>query len=96
MNIEVTSRHITVPDNIKEYAIKKVNKILRYYENPISCHIIFSNENSQNVVEINLALSGKQIFVKDESENLMQSIDSAVDKLVTRVKKFKTKLQSRH
>jgi len=40
-------------------------------------------------MEISLALSGKNIFVKDSSENLLKSFDSAFNKLVGRVKKFK-------
>ena len=91
MKIEVTARHFDASDKIRDYAIEKVSKIRRYFNNPINCRVILSRENDEHIAEINLFIAGNQIFVKESSDNMFKSIDGAVDKLVVRVKKFKTK-----
>ncbi|MFQ6607950.1 MAG: ribosome hibernation-promoting factor, HPF/YfiA family [Fidelibacterota bacterium] len=88
MNIEITARHFTLPDNVREHTTQKLERIERYIYNPIGCRVILEHENNTHSVEIKLSVSGKNIFVKDSSDNLLKSIDNAVDKLVARVKKF--------
>ena len=89
MKVEITDRHFNLPENAKEHIESRLERIDRYINNPIGCKVILEHENNIHAAEISLALSGKNIFVKDSSENLIKSFDSAFNKLVGRVKKFK-------
>jgi putative sigma-54 modulation protein len=89
MKVEITARHFNLPENSKEHIESRLERIDRYINNPIGCKVILEHENNIHAAEISLALSGKNIFVKDSSENLLKSFDSAFNKLVGRVKKFK-------
>ncbi len=89
MKVEITARHFNLPENAKDHIESRLERIDRYINNPIGCKVILEHENNIHAAEISLALSGKNIFVKDSSENLLKSFDSAFNKLVGRVKKFK-------
>jgi len=89
MKVEITARHFTLPDNAKKHIETRLERIDRYIHNPIGCKVILEHENNTHAAEISLAVSGKNIFVKDTSENLLKSFDNAYNKLVGRVKKFK-------
>lgn len=90
MNVEITLRHLSPDDSVRDYALKKIQKVARFMERAIGCHVILDRENNQQIAEIKLSVSGKQIFVQEASDDIYRSIDGAVNKLVTRVKKFKT------
>ena len=91
MNIEITARHFNIPDHVREYALKKINKIYKYFPKPISCHVILTHENNEYLVDINLSVSGKKLFASENSSDIFKSIDGAVDKLIGRVLKFKNR-----
>ncbi|MFQ6673871.1 MAG: ribosome hibernation-promoting factor, HPF/YfiA family [Fidelibacterota bacterium] len=90
MKVDITARHFSPSDTLRDYALKKVNKVDRYLDNTIGCHVILTHENAEQIAEIKLSVSGKKIFVKETSEDMLKSIDGAVDKLVSRVIRFKT------
>jgi ribosome-associated translation inhibitor RaiA len=52
--------------------------------------VTLDRENIDYNTEINFAMPGDTIFVKAHSHDQMQSIDDAMDKLVTRLVKFKS------
>ncbi|MFQ6615473.1 MAG: ribosome hibernation-promoting factor, HPF/YfiA family [Fidelibacterota bacterium] len=90
MNVDITLRHGPSDDNIREYAMKKIRKVSRLANKAIGCHVVLDWENNEQIAEINLSVSGKQIFVRESTDDMYRSVDGAVDKLVTRLKKFKT------
>lgn len=90
MNVDITVRYTPEDEKVREYALKKIRKVHRFVDRAIACHIVLDRENNEQTAEISLSVSGKRIFVKETSDDMYRSIDGAVDKLVTRVKKFKT------
>jgi len=96
MNIEFTARHFHAPDNLKTYAIEEVNRIPKYFERAVQCQIILYLENNEYTTELNLSLPNKKFNVKETTDNLTKSIDLAVDKMISRVLKFKGKLKNVH
>jgi len=94
--IEFTSRHFTAPDNLKNYAISEVQKISKVYERITQCQILLMHENNQYVTELNLSIPSHKLNVKESTDNITKSIDLAVAKMITRVKKIKSKQNSHH
>jgi len=95
LNIEFTSRHFNAPDNLKNYAISEVQKITKLYDRAIQCQILLFREKDQFVTELNLSLPSRKLNVKESTDNITKSIDLAVAKMITRVKKIKSK-QNNH
>ena len=89
IDIALTAPHIDVTDEQKPYLEKRLNKMDGLIKRPIYCRVTLDKEKNDFVSEINLSVSGDTIFVKALSNDQTKSIYDAVDKLVTRVVKFK-------
>ena len=96
MNIEFTSRHFNAPDNLKNYAINEVQKITKLYDRAIQCQILLFLEKGHYTTELNLSIPSHKLNVKESTNNITKSIDLAVAKMITRVKKIKSKQNSHH
>lgn len=96
LNIEFTARHFNAPDNLKNYAISEVQKITKVCDRAIQCQILLFHENDQYTTELNLSIPSHKLNVKESTDNITKSIDFAVAKMITRVKKIKGKQNNRH
>ena len=95
MNINLTGRHLEITPAIREYAIGKFGKIKRHFDNVIDVSVILSVEKLKQKAEATVHISGKDVFVECDDENLYAAIDALVDKLDRQVIKHKEKLSDR-
>ncbi len=95
MNLQLTGRHLEITPAIRDYATGKFGKIKRHFDNVIDVNIILSVEKLKQKAEATVHISGKDVFVECEDENLYAAIDSLVDKLDRQVIKHKEKMSSR-
>ncbi|MBS1272240.1 MAG: Ribosome hibernation promoting factor [Candidatus Marinimicrobia bacterium] len=94
MQLELTVRHFDLSDNYKEYAIQEVESLTQYWDRIVDGQIVFDQEGSDYMVEVILRVSGKTLAVSDTSDDIMKAIDSAVNKMRRRLKKYKGKIIS--
>jgi putative sigma-54 modulation protein len=95
MNLNITGHHLEITPAIREYATSKVDKIKRHFDNVIDVQIILSVEKLKQKAEATVHISGKDVFVECEDDNLYAAIDTLVDKLDRQVIKHKEKLSGR-
>ncbi len=95
MNLHLTGRHLEITPAIRDYATGKIAKIKRHFDNVIDVNIILSVEKLRQKAEATIHISGKDVFVECEDENLYAAIDALVDKLDRQVNKHKGKLSAR-
>jgi len=92
MVVEFTARHFHAPENLKTYAETEVQRIHKVFDRVTLCQIIILHENNQYTTELNLSIPSYKLNVKESTDNVTKSIDRAVDKMISRVKKVKDKL----
>jgi ribosomal subunit interface protein len=98
MNIKVTSRHFKSHDSLSEYAKSSIEDLAHFYDGIIHAEVIFSFEKKQNsvkIAEISLTVYGAILTGIGKSEEFEKSIDLAIAKLKTRLKKYKEKLHAK-
>ncbi len=95
MNLHITGHHLEVTPAIRDYATGKFEKIKRHFDSVIDVNIILSVEKLRQKAEATIHISGKDVFVECEDENLYAAIDALVDKLDRQVMKHKEKLSAR-
>lgn len=95
MNLQLTGHHLEITPAIREYVTGKFGKIKRHFDNVIDVNIILSVEKLKQKAEATVHISGKDVFVECEDENLYAAIDALVDKLDRQVLKHKEKLSAR-
>ncbi len=95
MQFSVTFRHMEATDALKEYAQERIQRIKKYFPDPISCHVVMSTERYNHRVDVKLQLhNGLQIAGHEATENMYSSIDLVVAKIERQVRRYKSKLRS--
>ncbi|MBN2288225.1 MAG: ribosome-associated translation inhibitor RaiA [Candidatus Glassbacteria bacterium] len=93
MRINITGKHRTLSDSLKEYIEKEVTELTHYYERIIEANVVLEKEGKNQVVAINLRVAGQTLITENRSTNLRVAIDSSVDKLAKQLVKYKQKWQ---
>jgi putative sigma-54 modulation protein len=91
MNLNITGHHLDVTPAIRDYVTSKLDRVTRHFDNVIDVSVIFSVEKLVQKVEANVHVSGKDIFVQSEDNDMYAAIDSLVDKLDRQILKHKEK-----
>ena len=100
MNYTLTARHFKAHDSLKDFAQEQADKITKYYDGVIKTEIILSYEKPQNSLKIAEVISKAaplHVFTaKEESDDFHVSIEVAVQKIISQIKKYKDKMKPNH
>jgi len=96
MNITITGHHLEITPAIREHVISKIDRMKRHFDHVIDVDVVLTVEKLKHVVEANVHLSGKDIFVQVEEADMYAAIDSLADKLDRQVMKHKEKHSPSH
>lgn len=96
MQFSVTFRHMEATEALKGYAKERLEKIRKYFPDPISVNVVMSTERGyQHRVDVSLKLhNGLQVGGHETTENMYSSIDLVAAKIERQVRKYKDKLRT--
>lgn len=94
MNVEITSRHYDASPKVREYVNEELQKLEIFDHLITSCKVILEKSKEGELVEISIHVSGKDLVSSESSDDIIKSIDLAVDKIERQLKKFKEKRYS--
>jgi len=95
MRISVTFRHMEPTDAIKDYVVKKLNKVNRYLDEPIEATVVLSLEKYRNIAEVTLSAGRNVINCTESTDDIYSAVDKTLDKLERQIKKQKQKVRSK-
>jgi putative sigma-54 modulation protein len=97
MNIKISSLHFDADKKLLDFVDKKINKLVKFYEDIIGAEVTLRVEKSQDqenkIAEIKLAIPGNDLFVKKQSKSFEEATDVAVEALRQQIVKHKEKLR---
>lgn len=91
-----TFRNLDASDSIKEHTRQKILKLDKYLLKPIAAHVILTVDRHEHKVEITLVDMGREYVSVDTSHDMMASIDTAVHKIESQLRKAKEKMKDHH
>jgi putative sigma-54 modulation protein len=92
MLIHIKGKHVEVTDALKSYIEKKLSRLEKYFHDIREANVSLSVQRGLQMVEVQLEGDGVLLRGEERRGNDMYaSIDEVVEKLETRVKKFKGK-----
>src|SRR5580698_2275402 len=96
MQMSVTFRHMDATEALKEYAQDKVDRIRKYFPDPIKAHVVLDCERGYNhCAEVVITLhSGLVIAGEETTEDMYSSIDLVMAKIERQVRRYKEKIRS--
>jgi putative sigma-54 modulation protein len=95
MRVNVTFRHMEATEPIKEYAQEKLERIKKYFPDPITAHVVLSTERGyQHVADVNITLhNGITLQGKEITEDMYSSIDLVMAKIERQIRRYKDKIR---
>ena len=95
MEIRTTARHFELTQELKDFVSKEINRLERYYDRIINSHLILEEEGYRKRAELNLKVYGTILTSQHSSNDFRTSIEAALNKMETQLKKYKSKLKER-
>ena len=96
MQITITGRHVSVGDEVKQYARDKSEKLLKFYDRIQAIEVIIDHEGEEFTVELIVNAGARNEFVAREAgADTLALIDLTVDKLERQLTKHKERLRDR-
>lgn len=95
MQIQLTARHFSAPQSLRDYATAKLNKLEKFYDQVMNVHVVFEHLRftSNNSVEITLHVSRQVLTAKATAEKHTDAIDVCIDQLRTQLLRYKEKVR---
>ncbi len=95
MDIIMTARHFEMTPEIREHAHRRMEKLERYLGGVEDVHVILTTEKYRHIAEVALHSRGTEIVGRDESDDMLASIDRVVDRIERQIKRLKARRRSR-
>lgn len=91
MNVQVSGHHVEVTQPIRDYVLSKLGRVQRHFDQVIDINVILSVQKLRQKAEISVHMSGKDIHVESDDEDMYAAIDLMMDKLDRQIIKHKQK-----
>lgn len=92
--ITITSKNVPLSEAMENHVFDKISKIERFTDHILDIHVVLDLQKVTNTVSIEMKFFHYIINVQAQTEDMYSSIDKAVEKLITLVKKYKNRLQN--
>lgn len=93
MMISIRGEHLEVTEALRDYVDKKLNRLERYFEAPLTSdvQVKLSVVKGLQAIEVSIPLTGVLLRAEERNNDMYASIDLVVDKLERQIRKHKTK-----
>ena len=92
MNVTITGKNMEVTDYLRELALKKIEKLDKYFPQDTEAQVVMSVEKSRHIIEVTIPYRGGVIRGEEVTGDMYASIDNVVAKLDRQIQKHKTRL----
>ena len=92
---KITARRFELTPELKERADKELESLTRFFDNIISAELEMEIEKHRKLAELKVKVYNTVLTATGETQDMYMSIDQAVDKIKSQLKKHKGKLKLR-
>ena len=92
MLIQITARHLDVPQKLKSYIETRVEKLEKFIDGITDVHVTLSAEKYRQIAELNVhSRGGVYMSATESTDDLKSSVTQAVEKIQGQAKKHRAK-----
>lgn len=95
MKFTIVERKTKISDDLRAYAMKKVEKLDRYFQTDATSTITFSELKGRQTVEITVNNNGMIVRAEETTTDMFASVDGAINHIERQIRKNKTRLEKR-
>lgn len=94
MQISITGRHVDLNDGLRRHVERRIEALKRYFDGVISAHVVLGVERARHIAEVTIHANQATLHAEDQTSDLYASIDGAIHRIETQLKKHKDRLHS--
>ncbi len=97
METQFTARHFDPTPALRDYAVKRLGKLERFYDGIVDAHVILDTDGApaaDKTAEITLNVYRQRLSANDAAATYEKAIDHCVERLRRQLVKYKSKLKS--
>ena len=96
MNVKIQTVHFDADDKLVEYVNRKLEKLETFHDSILKVDVFLKLDNvvhkiKDKVAEIKVHVPRHDFFVKASSKSFEESFESAMDSMITQIKRQKTR-----
>ena len=95
MKFTIVERKMRISDELRSYAMKKVEKLDRYFHTDAGATITFSELRGRQTVEITVISGSMIVRAEETTTDMFASVDGAINHIERQIRKNKTRLGKR-
>lgn len=95
-NINITGRNVAVTEAMKNYAWDKLSKLERFHTHIMDMQITLDIQKIEHICIIVLKWNHFKVKVQASSTDMYASIDKAMDRMQTKLRRWKKRIQMHH
>lgn len=95
-NITITGRHVAVTEAMKNYAWEKISKLERFHTHIIDVQITLDIQKIEHICTIILKWNHFKVKVQASSSDMYVSIDKAMERMQSKLRRWKKRIQMHH
>ena len=95
MKVSVRGKNLEVTVALREYIEKRLEKLSRYFETPVTVQVLLSLEKEERKVEVTCFVESVVLRGVESNLDMYAAIDLVVDKIIRQIHKHKTRLAKR-
>jgi putative sigma-54 modulation protein len=95
MNIEYVARHFDLNDQIREHSEDKLQKVLKFLEEPIEIRVTFERATHGEIVEVHAAHRHGVLQATEEREIMYDALHQAIDKIEKQARRSRKKFMDK-
>lgn len=95
MQITVRGKQIEVTNSLRDYVEKRVGKLEKYFDIPLTAQVTLSVQRERQTVEVTMPVGTVVLRGEVSTPDMYSSIDLVVEKLEKQIDKYKTRITKR-
>ncbi len=95
MKITIVERKIKISEELRDYAIKKVTKLDRYFQKDTSATITFSELKGRQTAEVTVRHNGMVFRAEETTTDMFASVDGMISSIERQIRRNKTRLEKK-
>jgi len=95
MKITIVERKIKISEELRDYAIKKVTKLDRYFQKDTSATITFSELKGRQTAEVTAWHNGMVFRAEETTTDMFASVDGMISSIERQIRRNKTRLEKK-
>lgn len=93
MKTYIYARNITLTEGLKEAVESKLNRLDKYFNQPVEARATLSVTKMDQTFEVTIPFGNVLLRAEESSDDMYKSIDLVQDKLERQIRKYKTKIE---